>query len=107
LRLTSSPRRSIKVDKFIFFSVASCHFICSLGFTIEYRFVSHAETYAQSQNVKPRFVAGGSLPDNNIIGAGVLAQLSGWPYFSSLFFVCPQAEALAAGAAITVNINQV
>jgi hypothetical protein len=70
--------------------------------------VSHAETFAQSP--KTRYVAGGSLPEQqsiNIIGAGVLAQLSGWPYFSSLFQVCPQFEALVAGAAITVNINQV
>lgn len=83
------------------------HFIFSLGFTIEYRFVSHTETFAQSQSVKPRFVAGGNPSDNNIVGAGVLAQLSPWPYFSSLFTVCPQAEALTAGAAITININQV
>jgi hypothetical protein len=98
-----------------------CHFFCCslvasfffssgfspLGFTIEYRFVSHSETWDQSQSVKPRFDAGGSPSSTNIVGAGVIAQLSPWPYFSSLFYVCPQAEALAAGAAITININQV
>ncbi len=67
--------------------------------------MSHAETWAKSP--KQRFVAGGPPAQNNIIGAGVRAQLSDWPYFSSLFYVCPQSEAISPGAAITININQV
>ena len=102
-----------------FFHFICCSFVVSVcfsnsfsppGFTIEYRFVSHSETWEQSQSVKPRFDAGGTpSPTNptNIVGAGVMAQLSPWPYLSSLFYVCPQAEALAVGAAITININQV
>jgi hypothetical protein len=107
LNQISKQRRTIKASALLntfngFFSNAS-----SLGFTIQYRFVSHAETWSQSQLSKPRFVAGGLSQELNIIGPGVVAQLSPWPYFSSLFYVCPQADALVAGTAITININQV
>ncbi len=77
---------------------------CSSGFTIEYRYVSHAETWAESP--KTRLTAGGPLGPLNIGGNGAQTPLSPWPYFSSLFYVCLQSEALAPGAAITVNINQ-
>jgi hypothetical protein len=93
------------------YNTFNCFFLnaSSLGFAIQYRFVSHAETWSKSQSSKPRFVASSSSSqEQNIIGPGVVAQLSEWPYFSSLFYVCPQgAEALVAGTAITININQV
>lgn len=67
--------------------------------------MSHAETWAKTP--KDHFVAGGPPADKNIIGGGVNAVLSDWPYFSSLFHVCPQSEAMSPGAAITINVNQV